>query len=304
MDDYPFIATWNLNANLLDEEDALAVQKREAPATRSPKRYLKCKSKPAARKEAASAGVASSERVLREVDVNITARNKHNASQKRTIPTAGSKFKYQSNSPAHLAWLSQVSRLDNLMGSYYNFDEVLYDDPDNRPGQPTVYVIDSSFLNTHQVRSRKPLGAPEEPILFTVLLTRRPSPEQSFASRVREKIAVDITGHSLAEQQDASASWRRSSHGTCMTSLIAGQYHSVAKRANIVTVQLDFFTAGTNRERNVRRAILVFREIRNRIIAANNQGNAVVSMSFGNIPFSPPHFTAPYGQRMVSAQTN
>jgi hypothetical protein len=72
--------------------------------------------------------------------------------QKRAEPTSNSVFKLQSNSPGHLQWLSQLSRYTGLFGSYFNFDDLIYNEPTNA-GSPIIYVIDSGFLNTHTVCS-------------------------------------------------------------------------------------------------------------------------------------------------------
>lgn len=83
---------------------------------------------------------------------NITTKV-HESQKKRAggPPTISSHFKEQVNPPAHLAWLSQLSRYDNLIGSYYDYQGFVFDE---KPLgiTPTVYVVDSTFLNSHNVR--------------------------------------------------------------------------------------------------------------------------------------------------------
>ncbi|KAH7310837.1 peptidase S8/S53 domain-containing protein [Stachybotrys elegans] len=178
--------------------------------------------------------------------------------QERAIPSDDSRFVYQRNSPHHLQWLSQVSRYGNLRGEYYNFDEFVYDAGESAlfPRlNPIIYVIDSEFVNTHS----------------------------AFAGQVIEQIATNLEGNLIQAQQEPENPGDRSSHGTCMASLAAGQYSSAGKRARIVTAQLNFFQAlnGGKWHHRISRAFLTFEKIFESVRNNGAQGQAVISMSFG-----------------------
>lgn len=71
-----------------------------------------------------------------------------------TTLSAQSHIVAQTNGPAHLNWLSGLSRQSKLDGNFYNFENYMYDDGANLPlpTQPWAYYIDGSGFAIHSVR--------------------------------------------------------------------------------------------------------------------------------------------------------
>ncbi|KAK4234520.1 peptidase S8/S53 domain-containing protein [Achaetomium macrosporum] len=148
--------------------------------------------------------------VVSNTDYNSTA-----AASRRQTPgseatlsertLAGDKrYVYQSGNGTHLRWIAGQSRQRRNLGQFYDFEEYLYDDRSLKPPDvfpPLIYVVDTSFLTTHQ----------------------------DISSRVRSVIAVS------GNDGDVDIS-----HGTCMTSIAAGYWTGVYKDADIVLVQARF----------------------------------------------------------------
>jgi hypothetical protein len=76
---------------------------------------------------------------------------------KRDLPGINSRFVTQNSSPGHLSWISQLSRQNNIHGTFNDFETFLYDDRSLQSVNPpvAVYVIDTGFLNTHNVSRPK-----------------------------------------------------------------------------------------------------------------------------------------------------
>ncbi|KAK3308375.1 peptidase S8/S53 domain-containing protein [Chaetomium strumarium] len=155
---------------------------------------------------------------------------------------AGDKrYVYQSGSGTHVRWIAGQSRQRRNLGQFYDFEEYLYDDRSLKPSAPPrIYVVDTAFLTTHQ----------------------------DISSRVRSVIAVS-----------GNAGDVDSSHGTCMTSIAAGDWTGVYKDADIVLVQARFNQGQPAAA--VDTVIKAFGAILRDVQELGLGGQAVISMSFG-----------------------
>jgi hypothetical protein len=155
----------------------------------------------------------------------------------------------------HLRWLSGQSRQRTNMGKFYDFEDYLYDDRAmNAPlvFPPRIYVVDTYFLSTHD----------------------------DFSSRVMAKIAVNGAFGDVENP-----------HGTCMTSIAAGTWTGVYKKADIALVQAKF----NQRDDAIAlwNTIQAYSEIMRNVQELGLEGNAVISQSFGESAHTPaPHSTS------------
>ncbi|KAL5337978.1 hypothetical protein BJX70DRAFT_399072 [Aspergillus crustosus] len=150
----------------------------------------------------------------------------------------------------HLQWMSTLSQYKQLTGSYYAFDDLVYNDISGRlEDQPIVYIVDMGFNNAHA----------------------------EYADRVVAQLAASKgnAGFELVAQQPVALN-----HGTCMTALAAGAFTGMAKKARIVTV--DFRNPGSllKRRESISQIFFLFSEIYRHAKENNGFGNSVVSMSF------------------------
>lgn len=74
---------------------------------------------------------------------------------------AAGQWKTQTGSPRHLRWLTQLSRLKGLRGTFRDFPDYIYNDGPTNPDPATVYVVDTGFLETHRVSSMHALWSCE-----------------------------------------------------------------------------------------------------------------------------------------------
>ncbi|KAL4877591.1 hypothetical protein BJY04DRAFT_230551 [Aspergillus karnatakaensis] len=231
-DNNPLVESWNIDAELTTDDDEVSSTKK-----RSPVQY---------------GDTANPSQKRTEPDLNSANEEYHNVSayshvlQERGVPTANSQFKLQQSSPGHLQWLSQISRYTNLIGSYFSFNDFLYNEPTGGD-QPIVYVIDTGFQNTHV----------------------------ALADRLIDTLAVDKVGERIISQTPPPTD-----HGTCMASLAAGQYSSAGKNSRLVTVQLTVNLAGTDPALRASRVAFILGQIYLHAKSNNGVGNAVISMSW------------------------
>ncbi|CRK26458.1 hypothetical protein BN1708_004187 [Verticillium longisporum] len=168
--------------------------------------------------------------------------------QPRSTPGPNSRFKQQTpGSPGHLNWLTQLSRYTQLQGSYLDFEEFIFEDAAARDNEKsTVFVIDQNFLRTHV----------------------------DFKDRVVSAWSMSPDG-----ETEADVYYFGNDHGTCMASLAAGAYSGVAKRADLVLVQLMHLDNQANKC-TVSRTIFALLSIQRYVYDNNLFGRSVISMSF------------------------
>jgi hypothetical protein len=191
--------------------------------------------------------------VVSRTDYNNTAAPQRRRSpeweatlSERTL-ASDKRYVYQSGSGTHIRWIAGQSRQRRNLGQFYDFEEYLYDDRSLKPSDvfpPRIYVVDTAFLTTHQ----------------------------DISSRVRSVIAVS------GDAGDVD-----SSHGTCMTSIAAGDWTGVYKDADIVLVQARFNQGQP--AASVDTVIKAFGAIMRDVQELGLGGQAVISMSFGEAIF-------------------
>jgi hypothetical protein len=284
-EDFPIIEVWNVDAEIVlpDATILSATEKRDSNTETSSSGERRHENQ--GRKESSLPATRSDDDPRHSfggVELNLSSIDDGSGLHQRSVPTPGSQYKIQNNSPSHLQWISQVSRYSRLDGNYYSFNEYLYNDAADR-GRPIIYVVDTMFLNTHEVI----ISCLHHLYMFAIYLSvdifvlTLHVLSQSIRSHVVESIAVNFDGSQRVPQFDHPNYLMRTSHGTCMASLAAGTFSSAFKNARLVTVQLDHYLAGSTPKTMISRAILTFREIAVSIMQNKAQGNAVISMSWG-----------------------
>ncbi|KAM0663940.1 hypothetical protein ACHAPH_000323 [Verticillium nonalfalfae] len=178
--------------------------------------------------------------------------------QPRSTPGPNSRFKQQTpDSPGHLNWLAQLSRYTQLQGSYLDFEEFIFEDAATRDNEEsTVFVIDQNFLTTHVNTNR----------------------ELTFLKDFKDRVVGAWSMSPDGETQD-DVYYFGNGHGTCMVSLAAGAYSGVAKRANIVLVQLMHLDNQAHKC-TISRTIFALLSIQRYVHDNNLFGRSVISMSF------------------------
>jgi hypothetical protein len=219
----------------------------------------------------------------------------------RSSPTSASAYKLQNNSPAHLQWLSTLSRYTGLkQGSYLAFDDLIFDDPPIDPATaPLVYVLEKGFLPFHQVRiaclflkSRFCLSSGKATEFGDVWSFAYSS--QSYGTPFA-RLSVSVSGEPIAPRSPLN------DHGVCMASLAVGAYSGMGKRARLVTVDFDVVSKPLNlpvsAQGNIEyglasSAMFGFLAIMEHLMDNQGRNNAVVTMSFSES--SPVHCNCRY----------
>lgn len=144
----PIVAAMSIDAPIdagVDEVDGSTTSRKRSSSKETPQKKNQNANKSASEENADSES---------RYEQNLTARFVTEPLIERGNPTTQSFFKTQDPSPNHLSWISQLSRLVKLTGSFLDFEKFLFDDSIARQSlAPTVYVIDTGFLNTHVVRA-------------------------------------------------------------------------------------------------------------------------------------------------------